>query len=68
MEAGQLVRVLPRYSERAATLYLLYPRTQHVPRKVTALANFGEICSSVSTSPSRIGLARPAVSSGNSST
>jgi DNA-binding transcriptional LysR family regulator len=36
VEAGRLVRVLPRISEQLGTLYLAYPRTQHVPRKVEA--------------------------------
>ncbi|QRK08198.1 LysR family transcriptional regulator [Archangium violaceum] len=38
--SGQLVRVLPRYTQRSTTLVLLYPRTQHVPRKVSAFRDF----------------------------
>jgi DNA-binding transcriptional LysR family regulator len=33
---GQLVRVLPRYSEGAGHLMLVYPSGRNVPRKVTA--------------------------------
>jgi DNA-binding transcriptional LysR family regulator len=36
VETGRLVRVLPRFSDPVSTLYLAYPRTQHVPRKVEA--------------------------------
>ncbi len=36
VEAGRLVRVLPRVSEQLGTLYLAYPRTRHVSRKVAA--------------------------------
>ncbi|WNG38824.1 LysR family transcriptional regulator [Archangium violaceum] len=38
--SGQLVRVLPRYTQRSTTFVLLYPRTQHVPRKVSAFRDF----------------------------
>jgi DNA-binding transcriptional LysR family regulator len=38
--AGELVRVLPRYSQRGGTFVLLYPATRHVPRKVTAFRDF----------------------------
>lgn len=38
--AGNLVRVVPRYTELSSTLIMLYPQTQHVPRKVTALRDF----------------------------
>ena len=38
--AGTVVRVLPRVSISAGTLYLVYPPTQHVPRKVSALRDF----------------------------
>jgi DNA-binding transcriptional LysR family regulator len=34
--SGRLVRVLPEYHLRGATLYLLYPSTRHVPTRVTA--------------------------------
>jgi DNA-binding transcriptional LysR family regulator len=37
---GQLVRVLPRYTQPSTTLVMLYPRTQHVPRKVSAFRDF----------------------------
>jgi len=33
---GRLVCLLPRYSVKASGLYLVYPATRHVPRKVTA--------------------------------
>jgi DNA-binding transcriptional LysR family regulator len=36
LAAGQLVRVLPRWSESAGSVYFVYPRARHVPRKVTA--------------------------------
>jgi len=38
--AGQLVRVLPRHTQRSTSLVMLYPRTQHVPRKVSAFRDF----------------------------
>lgn len=38
--SGQLVRVLPRYTQRSTALVLLYPRAQHVPRKVSAFRDF----------------------------
>ncbi len=38
--SGQLVRVLPRYTQPSTTLVMLYPRTQHVPRKVSAFRDF----------------------------
>ncbi len=34
--AGTLVRVLPRYEQHSATLYIVSPAARHVPRKVTA--------------------------------
>ncbi|RYZ39343.1 MAG: LysR family transcriptional regulator [Myxococcaceae bacterium] len=40
LTAGQLVRVLPRYSQLSTTLTLLHPRAQHVPRKVSAFRDF----------------------------
>ncbi|MFE8603788.1 LysR family transcriptional regulator [Archangium violaceum] len=38
--SGQLVRVLPRYAQPSTSLVMLYPRTQHVPRKVSAFRDF----------------------------
>jgi DNA-binding transcriptional LysR family regulator len=38
--SGQLVRVLPRYTQPSTALMMLYPRTQHVPRKVSAFRDF----------------------------
>ena len=38
--AGTVVRVLPRVSISAGTLYFAYPPTRHVPRKVAALRDF----------------------------
>jgi DNA-binding transcriptional LysR family regulator len=38
--SGQLVRVLPRYTQPSTSLVMLYPRTQHVPRKVLAFRDF----------------------------
>lgn len=38
--SGQLVRVLPRYTRPATALMMLYPRTQHVPKKVSAFRDF----------------------------
>ncbi|NMO14576.1 LysR family transcriptional regulator [Pyxidicoccus fallax] len=38
--SGQLVRVLPRYTHASTSLVMLYPRTQHVPRKVSAFRDF----------------------------
>jgi DNA-binding transcriptional LysR family regulator len=40
LAAGTLVRVLPRLSVSAGGLYLAYPPTQRVPRKVSALRDF----------------------------
>jgi DNA-binding transcriptional LysR family regulator len=37
---GELVHVLPRHTERTGTLYLVYPKGQHLPRKVTAFRDF----------------------------
>jgi DNA-binding transcriptional LysR family regulator len=37
---GLLVRVLPGYSRAAGTLYVVYPQSKHVPRKVTAFRDF----------------------------
>lgn len=38
--AGRLVRVLPRITLPASSLYFVYPHAQHVPRKVTALRDY----------------------------
>jgi DNA-binding transcriptional LysR family regulator len=38
--SGQLARVLPRYTQPSTALVMLYPRTQHVPRKVSAFRDF----------------------------
>lgn len=38
--AGTVVRVLPRVSVSAGALYLVYPPTRHLPRKVAALRDF----------------------------
>jgi DNA-binding transcriptional LysR family regulator len=38
--SGRLVRVLPRFSHTTTTLLLAYPKTAHVPRKVSAFRDF----------------------------
>jgi DNA-binding transcriptional LysR family regulator len=38
--AGTLVRVLPRWSVSAGSLYFVYPPSAHVPRKVAAFRDF----------------------------
>jgi len=38
--SGRLVRVLPEYHLRGATLYLLYPSIRNVPTRVTAFRDF----------------------------
>jgi len=38
--SGRLVRVLPEYHLRGATLYLLYPSSRNVPARVTAFRDF----------------------------
>jgi DNA-binding transcriptional LysR family regulator len=38
--AGQLVRVLPRYTGRGASLYVMYPSATHVPARVAAFRSF----------------------------
>jgi len=40
LEAGELVRVLPRWAERRGTLYFVHPSAQHVPAKVRAFRDF----------------------------
>ena len=37
--AGQLVRVLPRYTGKGASLYVMYPSARHVPARVTVFRN-----------------------------
>jgi DNA-binding transcriptional LysR family regulator len=38
--AGRLVRVLPRFAAKGATLYVLYPSAAHVPARVSAFRDF----------------------------
>ena len=38
--SGRLVRVLPRFSARGATLYVVYPSAKQVPARVTAFRDF----------------------------
>jgi DNA-binding transcriptional LysR family regulator len=38
--SGRLVRVLPDYHARGASLYLVYPSTKNVPARVTAFRDF----------------------------
>ncbi len=38
--SGQLVRVLPEFQARGATLYVVYPSTRNVPARVTAFRDF----------------------------
>jgi DNA-binding transcriptional LysR family regulator len=38
--AGRIVRVLPEYSARGATLYVVYPSRKNVPAKVAAFRDF----------------------------
>ena len=38
--AGTLVRVLPRFAVPPATLYLVHPRTRHLPARVAAFGEF----------------------------
>jgi DNA-binding transcriptional LysR family regulator len=40
LAAGTLVRVLPRFTTMRGTLYLLYPATRPIPRKVTVFRDF----------------------------
>ncbi len=40
LASGTVVRVLPRVSVPAGALYLIYPPTRHVPRKVAAFRDF----------------------------
>jgi DNA-binding transcriptional LysR family regulator len=38
--AGQLVRLLPRYTGKGASFYVMYPSATHVPARVTAFRSF----------------------------
>ncbi|WP_428264483.1 LysR family transcriptional regulator [Haliangium sp.] len=38
--AGRLVRVLPEYERRGSKLYLVYPSTEHLPRRVTLFRDY----------------------------
>jgi len=38
--AGQLVRVLPAFAAKGATLYVMYPSSAHVPARVSAFRDF----------------------------
>jgi len=38
--SGRLVRVLPAFNARGATLYVVYPSTKQVPARVTAFRDF----------------------------
>jgi DNA-binding transcriptional LysR family regulator len=38
--AGRLIRVLPAFHGRGASLYLVYPSSAHVPARVTAFRSF----------------------------
>jgi DNA-binding transcriptional LysR family regulator len=38
--SGRLVRVLPAFYARGATLYIVYPSTKQVPARVTAFRDF----------------------------
>ena len=40
VESGALVPVLPRWSKEVGSLFFVHPKTQHTPRKVTALRDF----------------------------
>ena len=37
---GHLVRILPAWSRTAGTLYIVYPASPHLPKKVTAFRDF----------------------------
>lgn len=38
--SGRLVRVLPEYHARGASLYIVYPSTRNVPARVSAFRDF----------------------------
>lgn len=40
VEAGRLVRVLPRWNVPSGSLWLVYPAGRHVPKKVSAFSEF----------------------------
>jgi LysR family transcriptional activator of dmlA len=40
VESGRLVRVLPDYHARGASLYIVYPSAKNVPARVTAFRDF----------------------------
>lgn len=40
LASGRLVHVLPEWSQRAGTLYLVYPSARHVPRNVAVFRDF----------------------------
>ena len=40
VESGAVVPVLPKWTKEAGSLFFVHPRTQHVPRKVTAFRDF----------------------------
>lgn len=40
VESGAVVSVLPKWTKEAGSLFFVHPRTQHVPRKVTAFRDF----------------------------
>ncbi len=40
VRAGRLVRVLPGYTRRGGTLYVVYPAARHLPRKVAVFRDF----------------------------
>lgn len=40
VESGALVPVVPRWSKEVGSLFFVHPKTQHTPRKVTALRDF----------------------------
>jgi DNA-binding transcriptional LysR family regulator len=56
--SGRLVRVLPEYHARGATLYVVYPSTRSVPARVTAFRDylveaFASLASGRARSPGR---------------
>jgi DNA-binding transcriptional LysR family regulator len=40
LASGQLVRVLPQYQLHSGALYLVHPKSQHLPRRVRLLRDF----------------------------
>jgi DNA-binding transcriptional LysR family regulator len=51
--SGRLVRVLPDYHARGASLYVVYPSTSNVPARVTAFRDFVVEAFASCTSPKR---------------